>query len=138
VGLTSSTVPTSASATTGVPAGTLSQITHGDVNVASRDCSACHTQVGIATSAALAGREWAQAQFHVSLTTAAQLTMNGSTGRCSNCHLNVSPRSSYPKFSHAGFSNAPGSPDCSGCHTYPGTGTVGAANWLGAGTAASK
>jgi hypothetical protein len=137
-GLTSSTMPTSASAATGIAAGTLSQITHGDVNVAGRDCNVCHIQVGVATSAALAGREWAQARFHASLATAAKLTMNGSTGRCSNCHLNVNPKASYTTFNHTGFSSAPGSQDCSGCHTYPGTGTIGSGNWLGAAIAASK
>jgi len=50
-GLTSSTVVSSASAATGVPAVTHDQITHTDVNVSARDCNFCHTQAGVSAAA---------------------------------------------------------------------------------------
>ncbi len=137
-GLTSSTVATSASAATGVAAGTLAQITHSDINAANRDCNFCHTQAGAATSASLQGKEWAQARFHASFPSTMPLVMNGTTGRCSNCHMSDNPKSSYTTFNHGSFSNASGSQDCSGCHTYPGTGTPAAPNWLGGSTVASR
>jgi hypothetical protein len=130
-GLTNSTTPTSASSATGIPAGTLSQITHADINVSSRDCGSCHTQLGAAPSGALKGMEWAQAQFHANFLTATALVLNGTTGRCSNCHMSDTPKSTYRTFNHAGLSSASGTRDCSACHTYPGTGTVASPNWLG-------
>ena len=66
------------------------------------------------------------------------LVMNSTTGRCSNCHMNDNPKSSYTTFNHGSFSNASGSQDCGGCHTYPGTGTPAAPNWLGGSTVASR
>jgi hypothetical protein len=57
--------------------------------------------------------------------------MNGTTGRCSTCHLNVKPGASFGT-SHAAFTSAPGTQDCASCHTWPGTGTAAAPNWLGA------
>jgi hypothetical protein len=137
-GLTSSTVPTSASAATGIASGTLSQIDHADVNVATRDCNYCHTQVGVAASGAAQGKEWAQARFHTSFPPTTPLTMDGTSGRCSNCHMNVNPKSSYSTFNHSGFSSASASQDCSGCHSYPGTGTSASPNWLGGSTVAKK
>lgn len=136
-GLTSSTVVTTASAATGIAAGTLSQINHGDINAASHDCNFCHTQAGVASSAAIQGKEWAQARFHSSFPSTA-LVLNGTTGRCSNCHMNVNPKPSYTVFNHGSFSNATGTQDCGGCHSYPGTGSAGAPNWLGASTVANK
>jgi hypothetical protein len=133
-GLTNSTTPTSASASTGVAAGTPSQITHADINVTSRDCAFCHTQIGAALSGALKGMEWAQALFHANFLTATALVMNGTTGRCSNCPMSDNPKASYTKFSHAGLSSTSGTRDCSACHTYPGTGTVTTPNWLGGST----
>ncbi len=132
-GLTSSTVATSASAATGIAAGTLAQITHDDVNVAGHDCSYCHTQVGVASAPPIQGKEWAQARFHASFPASTPLTMNGTTGRCSNCHMNDNPKSTYGVFSHNNF-NSSDSTDCSNCHTYPGTGTIGSPNWLGGST----
>ena len=137
-GLTNSTVPTSASAATGIAAGTLSQINHSDINAANRDCNFCHTQAGVATSGAAQGKEWAQARFHASFPATTPLLMDGTTGRCSNCHLNVNPKASYTTFNHNGFSSSSSSQDCSGCHSYPGTGTTASANWLGAATVARK
>jgi len=136
-GLTSSTVATSASAATGIPSATLSQITHDDINVASHDCNYCHTQVGVATSAPIQGKEWAQARFHASFPTTTPLTMNGTTGRCSNCHMNDNPKSSYTVFNHSNFGSSSSSTDCSNCHTYPGTGTGASPNWLGGSTGSS-
>ena len=135
-GLTNSTMPTSASAATGIAAGTPSQINHNDINVAMRDCNFCHTQAGVATSAALQGKEWAQARFHGSFPMTMPLTMNGTTGRCSNCHMSDNPRSSYSAFNHSSFSATAGTQDCNGCHTYPGTGTAATPNWLGAASVA--
>lgn len=118
--------------TTGVMAGTYDQVVHTDVNVSSKDCNFCHTQVGVSTSPAIAGREWAQAKFHVRFSAANPLVMNGTTGRCSNCHLNVKPAATYPGADHSTFSSAPGTMDCSSCHSWPGTGTAAAPNWKGA------
>jgi hypothetical protein len=136
VGLTNSSTVTSAAAdsTTGVPAGTLDQITHADINVSSHDCNFCHTQQGVSTVAGVQGKEWAQASFHASFTSTNPLVMNGTTGRCSNCHMNVKPGASFA-FDHSTFSAASGSQDCSSCHSWPGTGTPVAANWLGAAAA---
>lgn len=127
-GLTDSTTITSASAATGV-AGVHDQISHKDVNVTGRDCNFCHTQVGIAAAGSpSAGQEWAQAQLHASFTGGAALVINGSSGRCSNCHLNVKPGATFAAQDHSGFT-ATSATDCSSCHSYPGTGTPAAANW---------
>jgi hypothetical protein len=131
VGLTNASMVTTADSTTGVPAGTHDQIAHTDSNVASHDCVLCHRQAGVA-SGATAGQEWAQASFHASLNAANPLVVNGTTGRCSNCHLNVKPGPAFTLQDHSTFTNAPGTPDCSNCHSFPGTGTVNAPNWLGA------
>jgi hypothetical protein len=136
-GLTNSTVTTSASAATGIPATTPAQITHDDVNVSNHDCNYCHTQVGAAPSPPIQGKEWAQARFHTSFPAGNPLTMNGGNGRCSNCHMNDNPKSSYTTFNHSNFNNSSNSIDCSNCHTYPGTGTIGAPNWLGGSTSGS-
>src|SRR5262249_8528465 len=104
VGLTNSNMVTSAAAdaTTGIPAGTRDQITHTDINVSGHDCNFCHTQQGVSTVSGVQGKEWAQANFHTSFTTTNPLVMNGSTGRCSNCHMNVKPGASFA-FDHSAF-----------------------------------
>ena len=43
------------------------------------------------------GKEWAQARFHASFTAASPLVLNGTTGRCSNCHLNVKPGAAFTR-----------------------------------------
>ena len=58
--------------------------------------------------------------------------MNGTTGRCSTCHLNVKPGPGYPGQDHSAFTAAAGTQDCSSCHAWPGTGTSSAPNWQGA------
>jgi hypothetical protein len=58
--------------------------------------------------------------------------MNGTTGRCSNCHLNLKPGSAYSGYDHTALTGASGSTDCSSCHSWPGTGTPTAPNWKGA------
>ena len=133
-GLTNSSTLTTASAdpTTGVPAGTFDQISHSDVNVMGRDCNYCHSQAGISSAAGVAGDEWAQAKFHTSFVSGAALVMNGSTGRCSNCHLNSKPGANFTAMNHSTFTNTSGSADCSSCHGWPGTGTSTSPNWLGA------
>jgi hypothetical protein len=134
VGLTSSTTVTSAASdpTTGVPAGTLDQISHSDVNVTAHDCKFCHTQAGTSSVAGVAGKEWAQARFHASFTAATPLVIDGASGRCSNCHLNVKPTAAFTAFDHGAFTSVAGSQDCSACHSWPGTGSASAPNWLGA------
>src|SRR5207237_10644483 len=84
------------------------------------------------TVAGVQGKEWAQASFHVKFTSANPLTMNGTTGRCSNCHMNVKPGATFTTFDHSGFTATSGTPDCSSCHSWPGTGTAASPNWLGA------
>ena len=138
VGLTNSSTVTSAAAdgTTGIPAGTLDQITHAaDINVASHDCNFCHTQKGVSIVSGVQGKEWAQASFHASFNAGSALVMNGTTGRCSNCHMNVKPSASFPLFDHSSLTSAPGSQDCSSCHSTVGTGTASSPNWLGASAA---
>jgi hypothetical protein len=136
VSLTNSSTVTSAAAdsTTGIPAGTPDQITHADINVSSHDCNFCHTQQGASTASGVQGKEWAQATFHANFTSTNPLVMNGTTGRCSSCHMNVKPAASFA-FDHSTFSAASGSQDCNSCHSWPGTGTPAAANWLGAAAA---
>ncbi|TMB12148.1 MAG: hypothetical protein E6J65_26220, partial [Deltaproteobacteria bacterium] len=131
-GLTNSSTLTTASSnpTTGVPAGTHDQINHADLNVIGRDCNACHTQLGPSNTPGIQGAEWAQASFHAKFT--GPLIMNGTTGRCSNCHMNVKPGANYTAEDHSPFTNASGSQDCSSCHAWPGTGSAAAPNWLGA------
>ena len=136
-GLTNSTTPTTASrtASTGVPAGTLAQINHADVNASARDCNFCHTQVGASTTAGVQGKEWTVATFHSRFNSSSPLIANGTTGRCSNCHMNSKPGAAYPT-SHALLSSTSGTTDCSSCHSWPGTGSPASAtsppNWLGA------
>src|SRR5262249_43377335 len=90
VGLTNSSVVTSASASTGV-AGAHDQISHAEINVTGNDCNFCHTQQGASTVAGVQGKEWAKATFHQNFSASKPLVLNGSSGRCSNCHLNVKP-----------------------------------------------
>lgn len=134
MGLTNSSMVTSAASdsTTGVPAGTFDQITHADINVSSNDCSFCHTQTGVSTAPGVQSKEWAQAAFHASFTSSKPLVMNGTTGRCSDCHMNVKPGAGFASFDHGAFSATPGTQDCNACHSWPGTGTQAAPNWLGA------
>ncbi|MBK7860857.1 MAG: hypothetical protein IPJ65_20090 [Archangiaceae bacterium] len=124
-GLNDSKTITTASAATG-KAGLHDQITHTDINVSGADCKVCHTQQGQSGTAGVTGKEWAQASFHKNITA---LTLNGTTGRCSNCHLNVKPGTGYTMQDHAAF-GATGQ-DCSSCHAFPGTSAT-TPNWLGA------
>ncbi len=135
VGLTDSTTLTTASAdaTTGVPVGTHDEIVHTDANASGHDCAFCHTQVGPSTATGIQGQEWAQARFHASFSASAPLVLNATTGRCSDCHMNVRPGTSFAAQDHSTFTNASGSQDCSSCHSWPGTGTSSAPNWLGGG-----
>jgi hypothetical protein len=132
-GNTNSTTVTSAASdvSTGVPMGTLDQISHTDVNVSGNDCGLCHSQAGISTTGTK-GKEWAQATFHKNFGANKPLMMNTTTGRCSNCHMNVKPGASYAGQDHSAFTSASGTEDCSSCHSWPGTGTAASPNWLGA------
>jgi hypothetical protein len=121
---------TSASAATGVPAGTHDQITHTDINVTGNECKLCHTQQGASTAAGVMGQEWAQAAFHRNFNANKPLVVNGTTGRCSHCHLNVKPRATYTGQDHSAFTDT-SAQDCSGCHSFPGT-NANSPNWLGA------
>ncbi len=136
-GLTDSTTLTTASAdaTTGVPPGTHDQIVHTDVNVTAHDCGFCHTQVGPSTALGVQGQEWAQASLHASFSANTPLVMDGTAGRCSDCHMNVRPGTSFTAQDHSAFTDAAGTQDCSTCHGWPGTGTPSAPNWLGGGAA---
>ena len=135
VGLTNSSTQTTASANalTGVPAGTFDQVNHADANVAGHDCNFCHTQAGRSTLTGIQGVEWAQAKFHVHFTASTPLLLDGTTGRCSNCHSNVKPGTNYLAQDHSAFGNVPGSQDCSSCHSWPGTGGTTAPDWKGGG-----
>ena len=137
VGLTNSSTVTSAAAnsTTGVPSGTLDQITHADINISGHDCNFCHTQKGGSTVSGVQGKEWAQAAFHANFTSTNPLLMNGNTGRCSDCHMNVKPGAGFAAFDHTAFTATPGSQDCNSCHSWPGAGTPTSPNWLGASAA---
>ena len=133
VGLTNSTVMTSASAATGIPATTPAQITHDDVNVSQPRLQLLPHAGRPRRRGPIQGKEWAQARFHTSFPAGSPLNMNGSNGRCSNCHMNDNPKSSYSTFNHSNFNNSSSSTDCGSCHTYPGTGTIGVAQlarWL--------
>lgn len=129
-GLTDSTTVTTSSA---AAAGTRDQITHSDLNVTKFECNFCHTQVGRSTTPGVQGKEWAQARFHRSFTSSNPLVTNGTTARCSNCHMNVKPGASYTDFDHAPYTST-STQDCSACHAWPGTNPT-TPNWLG--TAAS-
>lgn len=117
-GLTYSDTKTTSSV---AAANTYDLITHKDLNVAGKDCKVCHTQVGPG------GTKWKSAQFHARVT---NLDLNGTSGRCDNCHMNIKPTVVVGGFNHGSI----GTQDCSACHTYPGTGTQAAGNWLGAGS----
>lgn len=127
-GLTDTTTVTTSSASPGVK----DQVTHADLNVTTYDCVVCHVQQGPSTTAGIQGKEWAQAKFHVNLTGSRALVLNGTTARCSNCHLSVKPAGVAGGQDHSTFTSSPGSQDCSSCHAFPGTGTRSAPNWLGA------
>jgi hypothetical protein len=130
--ITATSAPTGSP--TGIAAGTMAQISHADVNVTGHDCGFCHTQAGPSTASGVQGKEWAQARFHANFTSAASaLVLNGTTGRCSSCHLADKPGSAFTAQDHSSFTSASGSTDCNSCHSFPGTGTVSAPNWLGAG-----
>jgi hypothetical protein len=119
-GLFSSMTVTTADSTTGV-SGQHDQIDHADVNVTSHDCNFCHLQAGVT---------WSGAAFHANFTGGNALVMNGTTGRCSNCHLNVKPTAVFTAQDHSMFTDTSGSQDCSSCHGFPGLN--GQPNWLGA------
>jgi Cytochrome c7 and related cytochrome c len=123
-GPTDSPTLTTADATTGVAANTHAQLSHADANVSGKDCLLCHSPPAASTPA---GKEWAQASFHSHFT-----SLDTASGRCSNCHINEKPSAATFSPSHAGFTATAGTQDCSSCHTYPGTGTAAAPNWLGA------
>ena len=125
-GVSASATKTTAGATTGVPAGTLAQLAHADINVSTKDCNACHSAPSAATPL---GKEWAQAGFH-SHFVGTPLVINGTTGRCSSCHVGEAPLAPFTP-SHAGFTTT-SAQDCASCHKYGGTGTNLAPNWLGA------
>ena len=57
------------------------------------------------------------------------------TGRCSDCHMNVKPSSGFPGYDHTGLSATSGTQDCNSCHSWPGTGAPSSPNWLGASAA---
>jgi hypothetical protein len=130
VGLTNSAGVTSASTGTGVPSGTHDQISYADINITANDCNLCHTQQGPSTASGIQGKEWAQASFHQNFSATTPLVLNGGTGRCSNCHLNVKPTAVYTQQDHSAFT-ATSPQDCSGCHSWPGN-NAGTPNWLGA------
>jgi hypothetical protein len=125
-GLTNSATLTTSSA---APANTHDQLTHGDLNVTGHDCNFCHTQVGSSTVAGVQDHEWAQARFHRAFTAANPLVTNGTTARCSNCHLNVKPGAGYAT-DHSAYT-ATSAQDCSSCHAWPGTNPT-TPNWQGA------
>ena len=127
-GLTNSTWITTASS---AAANTHDQLMHTDINVSAKDCNVCHTQAGISSTAGVSGKEWAQASFHKNFSAASPLVMNGGTGRCSNCHMNLKPGTGYAAMDHSAYT-ATSTTDCVGCHAWPGTGTSTAPNWLGA------
>ena len=108
------------------------QMNHADLNATGHDCNFCHTQQGTSTMAGVTGKEWAQARFHVRFTAASPLISNGSTARCSNCHLNEKPGTTYTTFDHSAITGAQTSSDCSSCHSYPGLATSPQPNWKGA------
>jgi hypothetical protein len=101
------------------------QINHLDANVTSHDCAFCHTPTG---------SSWAAATVHSHFTGtgAPSMILDTTTGRCSNCHLNIKPPNGQTTQDHSTFSSASGSEDCKSCHTWPGTGTASNPNWLGA------
>ncbi|MHB8876868.1 MAG: hypothetical protein ACYC8T_24490 [Myxococcaceae bacterium] len=115
---------------TAAAANTHDQIAHTDSNVTRFDCNVCHTQVGPSTAAGVQGKEWAKAAFHKNFTAARPLVLNGTTGRCSNCHLNVKPGTAYTKHNHSAYTGT-STQDCSSCHSFPGTSST-TPNWLGA------
>ncbi len=112
------------------PANTFDQISHNDLNVTRVDCNFCHTQVGPSTAVGVQGSEWTKAVFHRSFTSANPMAVNGTTARCSNCHLNVRPGPTYTRQAHAAFT-ASSTQDCASCHSWPGTNPT-TPNWLGA------
>jgi hypothetical protein len=128
-GVSASATKTTAGTTTGVPAATLAQFTHADVNVSSKDCNVCHS-APTATTPLPVNKEWAQATFH-SHFIGTPLVMNGTTGRCSSCHVGEKPTAAAFTPSHSGFTTT-SAQDCASCHKYGGTGTNAAPNWLGA------
>ncbi|MEW5740733.1 MAG: hypothetical protein AB1938_17530 [Myxococcota bacterium] len=111
--------------------GTRDQINHADSNVTRFDCNFCHTQAGPSTVAGVQGREWKQASFHRKFTAANPAIYDGTTGRCSNCHMNVKPGPAFTAFAHASYTATPGTQDCGSCHSWPGTNPANP-NWLGA------
>jgi hypothetical protein len=46
--------------------------------------------------------------------------------------MNVKPTAAFTQQDHSAYTSASGTTDCSSCHSYPGTGTQAAGNWLGA------
>ena len=129
---TDTTTATTAGATTGVSATTKAQVDHADINVSGVDCKVCHTQKGVAASGPAVGAEWAQATFHAQFTAANPLKLTPTAGRCSDCHINEKPTAAFAVWDHSAFTKISGSQDCASCHSYPGTGSSSAPNWLGA------
>ncbi|MHB8874638.1 MAG: hypothetical protein ACYC8T_13195 [Myxococcaceae bacterium] len=127
VGLNDSATVTTSSA---AAPGTFDQLVHTDPNVTRVDCNFCHSQAGPSTVAGVQGKEWTKAVFHRSFTTANPMLVNGTTARCSNCHMNVKPGTAYTAFAHAPYT-ATSTQDCASCHSWPGSSPT-TPNWRGA------
>jgi len=126
---TASTLTSAAAdAATGIPAGTLDQITHADINVSSHDCNFCHTQRAsrqLPACKAGNGRSRVPRELHVCEPTG-EIRHDGA---CSNCHITSNPRDVFTAFDHSAFSATPG-PGLQLVPLVAGTATATAANWL--------
>ncbi len=130
--LPSTATDTRTATSTTLHPGMKAQMSHADVNASGRDCNFCHTQNGPSTTAGIMGKEWAQATFHARFNASTPLVTNGTTGRCSNCHVAEKPGAGFAT-DHSAFTAATTSQDCSQCHSYPGDmARTPLPNWYGA------
>jgi hypothetical protein len=105
--------------TSDVQNGTAYLMRHTSAQMPFQTCTACHlSALANATTPDIAADSWKPGQYH------AVLSMQPTA--CNDCHTVSAPAT------HSTVTPIGGTPDCSDCHSFPGTGTATAPNWLGA------
>jgi hypothetical protein len=109
-----------------VTSGTAYRMKHTSLQLTFQTCTTCHA-TALANAATIAAESWKPGRYHGVLAT--QPTA------CNDCHTVSLPPTdalSSPVFDHGALGRGTDRRDCGDCHTFPGTGTPTAPNWLGA------
>jgi hypothetical protein len=113
------------SSTADVRSGTTFEMQHTSAQLTFHTCTTCHpSALANATSGEIAAESWRPGYYHAVLATQPTL--------CNDCHAVSLPTATSGAFDHGALTADAGTRDCGECHTFPGTGTLAAPNWLGA------